>query len=94
MGTKEAPSISRPLTSGEISAEPFIGKNEVARRMKRTVRQVEKMMSDRLIPFYKFDAHAAFRWSEIQAAFAEMYRVPVLAHGTTQTNQTEKQHDR
>lgn len=80
---KATPPIFNLLTPAEIMVEPFIDKNEVAIRLNRTVRAVEKMMKARQIPFYKFDAHAAFRWSEIQSALAESSR---FSHQTINPN--------
>jgi hypothetical protein len=58
--------------------EPYIGKEDVALRLGRTVRAVEALMSQGLIPYYKFDSKTSFRWSEIQTALAETCRVPAL----------------
>ena len=74
-----APNIERGpdethATKG-TDAEPYIGKAEVARRLGRTVRTVDKLMNKGRIPFYKFDWRVAFRWSEVQAHFSETCRV-------------------
>jgi hypothetical protein len=57
------------------TAEPFIDKREVARRMGRTVRAVDKMMRRGILPYYKFDWQVAFRWSEVEAQLARTCRV-------------------
>jgi len=64
-----------PLTAGELAVEPYINKKEVARRMGRTTRGVDKMMRRGMIPYYKFGYRCAFRWSEIQQHLAETCRV-------------------
>src|SRR6516162_6954608 len=67
--------------SGEgMAAEPFIGKPEVARRLGRTARCVEQMMARGILPFYRWDSQAAFRWSEVQQALDKHFRV-VLPDG-------------
>lgn len=65
-----------PPTSAEAAAEPFIDKREVARRMGRTVRAVDKMMRKGVLPYYKFDWQVAFRWSEVEAQLVRTCRVP------------------
>lgn len=59
----------------ELAVEPFIDKREVARRMGRTVRAVDKMMRKGILPYYKFDWQVAFRWSEVEAQLARTCRV-------------------
>lgn len=63
-----------PATT-DPAAEPFIGKAEVARRLGRTLRAVNKLMKRGRIPYYKFDWRVAFRWSEVQTHLAETCRV-------------------
>lgn len=68
-GTNAVPAAVDP------AAEPFISKAEVARRLGRTLRTVDKLMKRGRIPYYKFDWRVAFRWSEVQAHLAETCRV-------------------
>ena len=70
-----SPSGAEQVTPSELAVEPFIDKREVARRMGRTVRAVDNLMRDGLIPYYRFDWRVAFRWSEIQAHLAQNCRV-------------------
>jgi hypothetical protein len=56
-------------------AEEFIIKPEVARRLKKDVRTVEKWMQRGILPYYKIDRSVVFRWSEIQTALAQAYRI-------------------
>jgi hypothetical protein len=69
-----------------FSVEPFIGKSEVARRLDRTVRAVERLIRLRAIPYYKFDWRVAFRWSEIQTHFAANFHVLPVSPSTSDTN--------
>jgi hypothetical protein len=64
-----------PITPGDLAVEPYINKKEVARRMGRTTRGVDKMMRRGMIPYYKFGYRCAFRWSEIQQHLSETCRV-------------------
>ena len=66
---------SAPLTSGDLAVEPYINKKEVARRLGRTTRGVDKMMRRGLIPYYKFGFRVAYRWSEITHHLAQTCRV-------------------
>jgi hypothetical protein len=59
----------------DLAVEPYINKKEVARRLGRTTRGVDKMMRRGLIPYYKFGYRVAYRWSEIQNHLAETCRV-------------------
>ena len=80
MKTKSEDTIKPPAAGADtlpvdIAVEPYIGKDEVARRMGRTVRGVESLMIRGVIPYYQFDSRASFRWSEIQQRIAETCRV-------------------
>ena len=72
----------------DLATEPYISKREVARRLGRTIRAVDKMMKRRRIPYYKFDWRVAFRWSEIQEHLAQTCRVdrhPLAKIGQTRS---------
>jgi len=73
------PSCGHLLPSAEkgsdLAVEPYINKKEVARRMGRTTRGVDKMMRRGQIPYYKWGYRCAFRWSEIQQHLAQTCRV-------------------
>jgi len=69
------PIIPSTEHGSEPAVEPYINKKEVARRMGRTTRGVDKMMRRGLIPYYKFGYRVAYRWSEIQQHLAETCRV-------------------
>ena len=57
------------------SAEEYITKHEVARRMRTPVRTVDRWMGEGIIPFYKVKRSVRFRWSEVQAHWAARYRL-------------------
>ena len=78
--TKATPGVTTPQPASQ-GFEPYISKLEVARRMGRTARCVELMMSRGILPFYRWDSQAAFRWSEVQLALAGHYRVGGPAAG-------------
>jgi hypothetical protein len=71
---KARKTISQPPPV-DLLTEPYIDKQEVARRLRRSVRSVERMLRRGLLPHYKFDWQIAFRWSEIQTHFALTCRV-------------------
>ena len=53
--------------------EPFIGKPEVARRLRKDVRTIDNWMKRGLIPYYKVARSVSFRWSEIEASLRTRY---------------------
>ena len=55
--------------------ENFIGKNEVADRLGKTLRTVDNWMREGRIPFYKIGRSVCFKWSEVEAHLAANYRV-------------------
>jgi excisionase family DNA binding protein len=57
------------------TAEPFIKKPEVAKRLGCSIRTVGAMMRRGRIPYYKFNSYVAFRWSEITEHLAQTCRV-------------------
>jgi excisionase family DNA binding protein len=58
-----------------VTAEGFIGKTEVARRLNKTVRTVDNWMARGILPYYKLGRTVAFRWSDIEAHMQANYRV-------------------
>ncbi|MBA4148490.1 MAG: hypothetical protein H0X66_10290 [Verrucomicrobia bacterium] len=61
-------------TSG-TQREEFIEKQEVARRLNKTLRTVDNYMRRRWIPYYKIGRSVSFKWSEIEAHLAATCRV-------------------
>ena len=75
--------------STDLLTEPFIDKQEVAQRLRRTVRAVNNMIGRGLLPYYRFDSRMSFRWSEIQAVFAKTCRVPAKAELANEATDTQ-----
>lgn len=55
--------------------EGFIGKNEVARRMNKTLRTVDNWMQRGLLPYYKIGRSVVFKWSDVETHLAQTCRV-------------------
>lgn len=51
--------------------EALIGKPEVARRLNKGVRTIDRWMKQRVIPFYKTGRSVSFKWSEVEAHWRE-----------------------
>ena len=49
------------------TAEDFIGKPEIARRLNKTVRTVDNWMKRGILPYYKLGHSVVFRWSEVES---------------------------
>lgn len=56
-------------------AEEYIVKDEIARRIKKTVRTVENWQRKGLLPYYKVGRSVMFKWSEVEKHLAETCRV-------------------
>ncbi len=57
------------------TAEPFISKAEVAKRLNRDVRTITTWMRSGLIPHYKIAHTVVFKWSEVEKQLAATCRV-------------------
>ena len=55
--------------------EEFIGKEEVARRLKKAVRTIDNWMQSGRLPYYKINRSVTFRWSEVMEHLRETCRV-------------------
>jgi len=55
--------------------EGYITKDEVARRMKKTTRTVEKWQKRGIIPFVKCGHAVLFDWADVQRHLEANYRV-------------------
>jgi excisionase family DNA binding protein len=62
-------------TSPVLPFEPFIAKPEVARRLNKKLRTVDKWMQQGLIPYYKIGRSVSFKWSEVEKHLRELCRV-------------------
>lgn len=56
-------------------AEPYITKNEVARRLGKTLRTVDNWMKRGILPYYKIGRSVVFKWSDVEATLAQTCRV-------------------
>ncbi len=66
-----------PRDSGGETFEGYIGKQELARRLGRTVRSVDTYMALGIVPYYKLGRTVAFRWSEVDEHIRTHCRVGV-----------------
>lgn len=57
------------------TAEPFITKAEMARRLNRDVRTLTTWMRRGLVPYYKIAHTVVFKWSEVEKQLAATCRV-------------------
>ena len=57
------------------AAEPYITKNETARRLGKTLRTVDNWMRRGLLPYYKIGRTVVFKWSDVEASLAQSCRV-------------------
>jgi excisionase family DNA binding protein len=58
-----------------LAFEPFITKGEVARRLGRPVRTVDRWMQRGFLPYYKIEQSVSFKWSEVEAHLKRLCRV-------------------
>jgi excisionase family DNA binding protein len=56
-------------------AEGFIKKDEVAKRLGKTVRCIDNWMARGLIPFFKIGRSVMFKWSDVESHLAQTCRV-------------------
>ncbi len=73
--------MARPLVGRPVPAvvqpqdvEPYIDKEEVAKRFGRSVRCVDNWMKRKLIPFFKVGRTVTFKWSEVEAHLSQHCR--------------------
>jgi excisionase family DNA binding protein len=71
------PETSNPSSAAtqHMAPEPFIGKHEVARRLNKNLRTVDNWMARRVLPYYKIGRSVSFKWSEIETALAQNFRI-------------------
>lgn len=61
--------------NGKALAEPYINKQELAKRMNKKLRTVDNWMRRGLIPYYKVGRSVLFKWSEVDAHFGRTCRL-------------------
>ena len=57
------------------TAEGFINKIEVARRLHKKVRTIDNWMRRGILPYYKIGRSVSFRWSEVANHLGQTCRV-------------------
>ena len=64
-----------PAPGPAATAEAFITKVEVAKRLNRDVRTITTWMRQGLIPYYRIAHTVVFKWSEVEKQLAATCRV-------------------
>lgn len=62
----------------------YITKEEVAKRLKKTVRTIENWQARGIIPFIKVGRSVLFDWTDVQAHLQRNFRVCKLAESSPQ----------
>lgn len=62
-------------TAITIEPEGYITKEEVARRLKKTIRTVENWQRRGFLPFIKAGRSVLFKWSDCEAHLQKNFRV-------------------
>ena len=63
-------------------SEPFIGKAEVARRLKKSLRTIDHWIKLGILPYYKINRSILFKWSDIEACLEKSCRVRTMQPNT------------
>jgi excisionase family DNA binding protein len=66
--------IERPAPALPV-AEGFIKKEEVAKRLGKTVRCIDNWMARGLIPYFKIGRSVSFKWSDVETHLMQTARV-------------------
>ena len=61
--------------AGGNGPEPFIKKEDIAKRLGKTVRCIDNWMARGLIPYFKIGRSVSFKWSDVEAHLAQTCRV-------------------
>jgi excisionase family DNA binding protein len=69
------PSQCAEPAASSPSAEPYVDKLEVGRRMGVRPRTVDRWMKQGRLPYYKFGRAVRFKWSEVEAHLARTFLV-------------------
>jgi excisionase family DNA binding protein len=65
---------NKPQTNG-TEPEGYITKEEVAKRLKKTVRTVENWQARGIIPFVKAGRSVLFKWSDVEGHLQSNFRI-------------------
>lgn len=66
---------SRVPVADATTTEGYLTKQEVARRLKKTVRTIENWQARGIIPFIKAGRSVLFNWPDVQAHLQRNFRV-------------------
>jgi excisionase family DNA binding protein len=72
--TQPATTHPNPIGNGQV-VESFINKEEVARRLGKTMRTVDNWMSRGLLPYFKIGRSVSFKWSDVEKHLEKTCRV-------------------
>ena len=64
-----------PAMQGTKAAEGFIKKEEVAKRLGKTVRCIDNWMARGFVPYFKIGRSVVFKWSDVETQLAQTCRV-------------------
>jgi excisionase family DNA binding protein len=67
--------ITTQVQNDGQTAESFIPKEEVAKRLGKTVRCIDNWMARGLIPYFKIGRSVSFKWSDVESHLAQTCRV-------------------
>ena len=59
----------------EQAFEPYIDRPEVARRLNKDVRTVDRWRKRRVLPYYKIGRDVLFKWSEVEERLKRLCHV-------------------
>ncbi len=62
------------LDNGTAPAEPYINKQELAKRMNKKLRTVDNWMRRGMIPYYKIGHSVLFKWSDVDTHLKQTCR--------------------
>jgi excisionase family DNA binding protein len=66
--------IVQPATI-QAAFEPYIDKQEMARRLNKKLRTIDSWMKRGLLPYYKIGRCVSFKWSEVEKHLGQLCRV-------------------
>ena len=70
----QIPDPQPPATNGH-AVEGYLTKEEVAKRLKKTVRTVENWQRRGIVPFVKAGRSVLFKWADVEAHLQSNFRV-------------------
>ena len=67
--------IRNKLQSSPHEPEGYITKEEVARRLKKTVRTIENWQARGILPFVKAGRSVLFKWADVESHLQSNFRI-------------------